>query len=554
VTRRSCLAALVLLIAPSGGMVQVACGEPFYMGADISLTTFMQQQNVTFTDNGAAKPLDRLLYDRGVNLFRLRIFVNPPSSYTNQNFGAIQSQAYDIALAQQIKANAPGAKLMLDFHYSDTWADPGDQLKPAAWNNLSLAQLQTTVQNYTRDTLLAFKDAGVMPDLVQVGNEISSGMLFGVGTGSNSAGGRLVFSGSTIAQRASWQNLGSLLNSAIQGVRAAQGTGPKIDVAIHIDKGDQDDHPQYYFGNLTNPTWGNVSDFDIVGVSYYPSTQAFHSFALLESNLEQMIGLYPGKKMMILEANYPWRTSSVGIPQWPSTPAGQQQFLTDLRDMMLGLSNGAGAGIVYWYPEAVQVPGYNIYNGGSTALFDSSRAALPALGAFDVTLQPGDFNRDGAVDVADYVVWRKGFGTIFTQTDYDVWLVHFGETNGAVSGAIHAEVPEPAVILLVVIGSFVMMSTYRCHRDGCKKRRRPILLNNLEKSSCTAWSARFPPLFAQYATDVPPQPSMQRSAIRLPRRLRAKCRRRRFSWVPFLLSHEYDVQQRHAAGAARDAR
>lgn len=284
------------------------------MGADISLTTFMQEQGMIFTDNGAAKPLDQLMYDRGANLFRLRIFVNPQTTYTNQNFGAIQSQAYDIALAQQIKAQAPNAKLLLDFHYSDTWADPGKQTKPAAWASLSLAQLQTTVQTYTQNTLLAFKDAGVMPDMVQVGNEISTGMLWG--TTSNPAGGKLVFSGSTATQRTSWQNLGSLLNSAIQGVRAAQGAGPKIDVAVHIDRGDQDGHPQYYFGNLTNPTWRNVSDFETVGVSYYPTTRDFHSFSLLQSNLNSMADSYPGKKLMILETNYPWHASSVGIPQW----------------------------------------------------------------------------------------------------------------------------------------------------------------------------------------------------------------------------------------------
>src|SRR4051812_3671489 len=351
---------LLFPLIPS--LIQSATATPFYMGADISLTTFMQQQNISFTDDGIAEPLDQLLYDRGANMFRLRIFVNPQTSYSNQNFGAIQSQAYDIALAQQIKSHAPNAKLLLDFHYSDTWADPGHQTKPATWASLSFAQLQSTVQSYTQNTLLAFKNAGVMPDMVQVGNEISTGMLWG--TTSNPAGGKLVFSGSTTTQRTSWQNLGTLLNSAIQGVRAAQGGGPKIDVAVHIDQGDQDGHPQYYFGNLTHPAWGNVSDFDVIGVSYYPTMQDFHSFSLLQANLNAVADSYPGKKLMVLETAYPWETSNVGIPQWPSSPAGQQQFLTDLQNMLLNLHNNAGAGLVYWYPEAVQVPGYTIYNGG----------------------------------------------------------------------------------------------------------------------------------------------------------------------------------------------
>jgi arabinogalactan endo-1,4-beta-galactosidase len=442
-------ALLIVLLLLSASPARNAAGDPFYMGVDTSLTTFMQQQNVTFTDNGVAKPLDQLLYDRGANLFRLRIFVNPQTTYTNQNSGAIQTQAYDIALAQQIKADAPNAKLLLDFQYSDTWADPGKQTKPAAWANLSLAQLQSTVQTYTQDTLLAFKNAGVMPDMVQVGNEISTGMLWG--TTSNPAGGKLVFSGSTTAQRTSWQNLGSLLNSAIQGVRAAQGTGPKIDVAIHIDQGDQDGHPKYYFDNLTNPAWGNVSDFDIVGVSYYPTTRDFHSFSLLQSNLNAMADSYPSKKLMVLETAYPWQTSSVGIPQWPSTPAGQQQFLSDLQNMVANLHNNAGAGLVYWYPESVQVPSYAIYNGGATALFDANRSALPALSTFGITLVPGDFDHDGLVNAADYVLWRKNGGT---PADYAAWRSNFGNPPGSGSAvSVNSAVPEPTTMVLLMFAT-----------------------------------------------------------------------------------------------------
>jgi hypothetical protein len=91
-----------------------------------------------------AAPLDQILYNHGDNLFRLRIFVNPQTTYTTSSSGAMQTQAYDIALAQQIKANDPNARFLLDFHYSDTWADPGHQSLPAAWAGQSLAQLQST--------------------------------------------------------------------------------------------------------------------------------------------------------------------------------------------------------------------------------------------------------------------------------------------------------------------------------------------------------------------------------------------------------------------------
>ena len=119
-----------------------------------------------------------------------------------------------------------------------------------------------------------------MPDMVQVGNEISTGMLWG--TTGNPAGGKIAFSGSTTTQRTSWQNLGGAARTRRSRASAPRrAPGRRSIVAIHIDQGDQDGHPQYYFGNLTNPTWGNVSDFDIVGVSYYPiGTEQFHGLQL----------------------------------------------------------------------------------------------------------------------------------------------------------------------------------------------------------------------------------------------------------------------------------
>src|SRR5262249_53127392 len=115
----------------------------------------------------------------------------------------------------------------------------------------------------------------------------------------------------------------------------------------------------------------------------------------------------PMKKIMVLENNYPWRTSSVGSTMWAKTPTGQQQAFQAVRDLVYNLPHDDGEGVLWWYPEAVTVSGNNIYNGGATALFDSTTGssnhnALPAL---DV-LQVSDYNRDGVVDAADYTVWR----------------------------------------------------------------------------------------------------------------------------------------------------
>lgn len=483
----SAIAFRLSVVSALACVAHVAWGDPFYMGADISLQTFMQQQNVQFADNHGQAPLDTLLYDHGANLFRLRVFVNPQTTYTNTNVGAIQTQAHTIALAQQIKAHAPNAKILLDFMYSDTWADPGQQTKPAAWTNIPLVDsvnhndLVTTIKTYTQNTLEAFGAAGVMPDMVQVGNEISSGMLWGTGSGANSQGGRLSFSGG--GQQASWQNLGRLLNSAIEGVRAAQGEGPKIDVAVHIDRGDQNGHTQFYFGNLTNPTWGNVSDFDVIGVSYYPSTRANHSLAFLQSSLNATADTYPDKKIMVLETNYSWEPTpsftDVGVPQWAETPAGQQQFLTDLQNVMLNLHNNAGAGIVYWYPEAVLVPNYNIYHSGSTALFDDSRNALPALSTFGITHVPGDASQDGVVDQGDFNIIMNGFAVpgarryngdingdgVVDLFDFSQWKDNFDMVAGAGAIADGLGVPEPASVVLTAVPLLLGLGQARFRRE-----------------------------------------------------------------------------------------
>ncbi len=259
---------------PTSALSQVTTAYPFYTGADISLQALpsmpaanLPNNNTTFKDNGVVKPVDQILYDHGANLFRLRIFVNPETAYSSSNVGAIQSQAYDIAMAQQIKAHAPGAKIVLDFHYSDTWADPGHQTISGLWTDHSLSALKANVQSYTQNTLQAFKNAGVMPDIVQLGNETTNGIMWPTG--------QLNFN------NAGWAAYGGLINAAISGVRAVQGTGPRIPVALSIDRGDKDGQPQYHFSTIQKPVvtngpagtgGGGVTDFDIEGVDFYPTS------------------------------------------------------------------------------------------------------------------------------------------------------------------------------------------------------------------------------------------------------------------------------------------
>ena len=339
--KRLCLYLATAAVGLGGA---VAGASTFYTGADVSLLTFMQGAGVVFHDNGAAANGDQILYNAGANLFRLRIFVNPQTTYNSSALGAMQTTAYDIALSQQIKADDPAAKILLDFHYSDTWADPGHQTKPAAWTGAAtLSALETDVTNYTASTLSSFQSAGVMPDMVQVGNETTDGMLWQTGSsGAAAMGGRILYQNTTYTglgltnnkptqaqTNASWQSFGGLLNAAIAGVRQVQGAGPRIPVALSIDSGDLNGQPQSFFANIQSPSLGDVTDFDIEGVDYYPSTgNSQKSFAFLGSNLTTLANTNFSanptnpKKIMLLETDYPYTGTSNTIPMWGTTVMG----------------------------------------------------------------------------------------------------------------------------------------------------------------------------------------------------------------------------------------
>lgn len=392
-----------------------ALADPFYMGGDVSLLPFIESRGARFADAGATLPAEQILVNNGANLFRIRIFVNPVTDpYAPNNYGAIQDLSYDIALAQRLKQS--GAKVMLDFHYSDYWADPGKQYKPAAWTSQSLSQLNQTVHDYTRDTLLAFKAAGVMPEMVQVGNEIRPGMLWNSPSMSFSNSGQIDWSASW-GTAASWQNLGQLINSGISGVRAAQSAGQHTDVMIHIDNAASFDGDTW-FNNLKDPTRGNVSDYDIIGLSYYPSTATNNTLATLKTRLNNLIA-HQSQKIMLAEANMRYSTSGgSAATDWASTPAGQAQFLKDLRNLGLagnGLTDPSRfIGVQWWFPESVtgvpSAPAWSLYNGGATGMWDTgtlsgnqtirTHGSLPVIDELALVAPTWNVNADGTWSAA----------------------------------------------------------------------------------------------------------------------------------------------------------
>ena len=334
------------------------------LGADISALARIEQVGGVFRDGGQARDAIAILRSHGFNIFRLRLFVNPNDSDVQVN-----DLPYTIALAKRVKA--AGAKLLLDIHYSDTWADPGHQTTPAAWAALGITALEQEVETYTDSVVTQLKQAGALPDIVQVGNEIDSGMLWPLGQVYVAGGDTLV----------AWTRFTGLLKAGIKGVRDALAPGDSVRIMLHFGQGGAPASTQWFFDHMA--AYG--VPYDIIGLSYYP---IWHGPLLaLQGNL-QATGARYGKDIVVVETSYPWRAggweswvTAQSAMAWPVSPAGQAQFARDLLDAVAATPGGHGAGVIWWYPEAIQVPGIFIWGGGSLALFDGGGNALPAATA-----------------------------------------------------------------------------------------------------------------------------------------------------------------------------
>jgi arabinogalactan endo-1,4-beta-galactosidase len=344
--------------------VDVPAALPVLRGADISALERIEQAGGVFRDGGQAGDALAILRARGSNLFRLRIFVNPDHTEVQVN-----DLDYTLRMAGRIKA--AGAKLLLDIHYSDTWADPGRQTTPAAWASLPFDSLERQVETYTADVIARLKQAGALPDIVQVGNEIDAGMLWPLGALRYDAD-----------SSASWDRFTRLLKAGVRGVRGALGPADTVRILLHYSQGANSGGTQWFFAHI-----GTAGvPYDIIGLSYYPWWHG--SLAVLQANLQATASRY-GRDVMVVETTYPWRAggwetgaTSLWAMTWGVTPTGQAQFLRDVLNAVATVPGGRGVGVVWWYPEAMQVPGLFIWGGGSLALFDAAGNVLPAAAAF----------------------------------------------------------------------------------------------------------------------------------------------------------------------------
>ncbi len=339
--RTACLGMLVVVLSYLGA---TAVAADYAVGADLSFLKQAEDRGTVFKDEGKALPALLIFKDHGYNWVRLRLFHSPKSLPNNLD--------YTIALA--MAARKQGFKFLLDFHYSDTWADPAKQFTPAAWKGKSHEELVQAVFEYTRDTIAAFHAAGVLPDMVQVGNEVINGMLW--------PDGRLP---------ARWDNFAELVKAGIRGIAAGCGDGPRPRIMIHIDRGGDRRGTKAFFDRLNS----YHVDYDVIGQSYYPW---WHGSLLdLRENLAFMSSEYQ-KEILLVEVAYCWRPTEYRKRPgpFPETPEGQRAFLDEVNRLVLATPGGRGIGVFWWEPAVVGPL-------RSRGYFDNDGNALPVLQVFD---------------------------------------------------------------------------------------------------------------------------------------------------------------------------
>jgi arabinogalactan endo-1,4-beta-galactosidase len=342
---------LALLIARSG--IQAASAQSYAIGADVSFLGKCEQDGVVFKENGKPSDALEILREHHYNWVRLRIFHDPSVG----DWHLPNDLAYTLRLAK--RARAMGFHVLLDLHYSDTWADPGKQFTPVAWSHKNHEQLVDEVFVYTRNVIAAFKREGLMPDMVQVGNEITNGMLW--------PDGKLP---------CNWDNFAELVKAGIRGVKTGSGPRHRLQIMIHIERSGDLDAAVQFFDNLVSR---HVS-FDVMGLSYYPRWHG--DIATMRANLRHLALRYH-HPIIVAEAAFNWRpTDFVGKKsEFPESPKGQRDFLRAVDAAVRDLPDGLGRGVFWWEPAA---------DGDlrSRSYFDEEGNVLPVISAFDSPASP----------------------------------------------------------------------------------------------------------------------------------------------------------------------
>ena len=361
----------------------------FIKGADISTLLEAEQHGAKFyNQNGQQQDAIAILKANGVNYVRLRLWVDPQDASGKTYGGGSNNLENTIALAKRVKAL--GLKLLLDFHYSDFWTDPGKQFKPKAWEKMDYPQLKTAIHDYTRDTIARFKKEGVLPDMVQIGNEINGGMLWPEGKSWGQGGGE-------------FDRLAGLLNAAISGLKENLTGGEQVKIMLHLAEGTKNDTFRWWFDEIAK----RGVPFDIIGLSMY--TYWNGPISALKANMDDISRRY-NKDVIVVEAAYGYTLDNCDNAEnsfqakeekdggYPGTVQGQYDYIHDLMQSVIDVPGHRGKGIFYWEPTWIAVPGttwatkagmkyiHDEWKEGNArenqALFDCQGKVLPSITVF----------------------------------------------------------------------------------------------------------------------------------------------------------------------------
>jgi arabinogalactan endo-1,4-beta-galactosidase len=346
-----------------------------FRGGDVSLLTRYEENGANYMDVNGTKITNMLSFfkQQGWNALRVRLFVDPSlASSSDKGQGVCQDLSYVVALGQRIKR--AGFQFLLDFHYSDSWADPAKQFTPSAWSSLTANELYTKIYDYTKEALQQLVAADATPDFIQTGNEISYGMLWG-SSSSTASSLKKCYTSSTD----NWTYFTTLLK---QAGKACREVCPKAKIIIHTERAGQSSVLNAFYERMKS----YEVDYDIIGLSYYPYYHG--TLTTLKNNLQSLSSTFSDKKIMIVETGYyhAWQPSDVSYDlssTYPITAEGQKQFTDALIETLNSVNNVNG--LFWWWPEANEYGlnwstkrvTDNWYNAG---LWDNQTGkALPAL-------------------------------------------------------------------------------------------------------------------------------------------------------------------------------
>lgn len=328
------LSLLIFTSCTSSDSSSVAKNSSPEIGGDFSIMKKMEDYGGQYKINGQVKEGFQIFRENGYTWARLRLFNSP-----NQQGPVCNDLNYTIELAQ--KAKQYGFKILLDFHYSDTWADPGHQIVPNSWKGLDLKTLSDSVYDYTKMVIEAMGNAKVLPNMVQVGNEINNGMMWPEGKLWNED------------ETANWDNLVQLLKAGIKGVKDAS-NGEKIPVLIHAATGGNLEESDTFYKNIIQ----RGVNFELIGLSYYPwwhgtFVQLEENLAFLSENYQQDLvlvetayysnGYYPEPAEWILD-----------VQPFPPTEQGQYDFMVALLEILKKFPKMKA--VYYWKPDGLYIP------------------------------------------------------------------------------------------------------------------------------------------------------------------------------------------------------